>query len=122
MPIFLQTKLLQPSFRSERLKSTLQEFYGHYHDLVDRYFVSVSRYASDIFTLSYIFVTPVKASFLLYNLLYPIPDFYTCVLYIDVLVILSPLIARLLTVYFRPLFFLCLSLTECEFLWIMIYE
>ena len=37
-------------------KNTLSKFYGHHHELIELYDVSVSKLANDIFTESYIVV------------------------------------------------------------------
>ena len=48
--VLLTQKLLQQSYEEDRLKLTLRKFYGHHHDLVDPYDVSLTKLAKDIFT------------------------------------------------------------------------
>ena len=50
--ILLTNKLLKQGFAEERLKSSLRKFYGRHHELVDRYDISISQLATDIFQLS----------------------------------------------------------------------
>ena len=48
----LTIKLLSQVFLRERLESSLRKFFGRYHDLVDRYEISISQMTMDIFRLS----------------------------------------------------------------------
>ena len=48
--VLLTQKLLQQSYEEDRLKLTLRKFYGHHHELVDPYDVSLIKLAKDIFT------------------------------------------------------------------------
>jgi hypothetical protein len=45
-------KLLNQEFLLVKLKSSLRKFYGHHHDLVDRYGISVSQMTTNMFHLS----------------------------------------------------------------------
>jgi hypothetical protein len=45
-------KLLDEGFLLVKLKSTLWQFYGRHHDMVDRYGVSVSQITTDMFHFS----------------------------------------------------------------------
>ena len=45
----LTNKLLEQGYVATRLKSSLQKFYGHHHELVDRYGVSISTMKTDLF-------------------------------------------------------------------------
>jgi hypothetical protein len=45
-------KLLTQGFLLSTLKSSLRKFYGHHHDLVDRYGISVLQMTTDMFHLS----------------------------------------------------------------------
>jgi hypothetical protein len=47
--LLLTRKLL---FLLVKLKSSLRKLYGHHHDLVDRYGISVSQMTTDMFHLS----------------------------------------------------------------------
>jgi hypothetical protein len=53
----LTRKLLNHGFLLVKLKSSLRKFYGHHHDLADRYGISVSQMTTctDMFHLSTIF-------------------------------------------------------------------
>jgi hypothetical protein len=42
-------KLLNQGFLLARLKSSLRQFYGRHHDLVNRYEISVSQMTTGIF-------------------------------------------------------------------------
>ena len=48
--VLLTQKLIQQSYEEDRLKLTLRKFYGHRHQLVDPYDVSLTKLAKDIFT------------------------------------------------------------------------
>lgn len=48
--VLLTQKLIQQSYEEDRLKMTLRKFYGHHHELVDPYDVSLSKLTKDIFT------------------------------------------------------------------------
>jgi hypothetical protein len=50
--LLLTRKLLNQGFLLVKLKSSLRKFYGHHHDLVDRYGISVSQMTKDMFHLS----------------------------------------------------------------------
>jgi hypothetical protein len=50
--LLLTRKLLNQGFLLVKLKSSLRKFYGHHHDLVDRYGLSVSQMTTDMFHLS----------------------------------------------------------------------
>jgi hypothetical protein len=50
--LLLTRKLLNQGFILVKLKSSLRRFYGHHHDLVDRYGISVSQMTTDMFHLS----------------------------------------------------------------------
>jgi hypothetical protein len=50
--LLLTRKLLDQRFVLVKLKSSLRKFYGHHHDLVDRYGISVSQMTTDMFHLS----------------------------------------------------------------------
>ena len=50
--LLLTRKLLDQGFVLVKLKSSLRKFYGHHHDLVDRYGISVSQMTTDMFHLS----------------------------------------------------------------------
>jgi hypothetical protein len=50
--LLLTRKLLDQGFLLVKLKSSLRKFYGHHHDIVDRYGISVSQMPTDIFHLS----------------------------------------------------------------------
>ena len=45
----LTNKLLRQGFVAERLKSSLQKFFGRHHELVDRYETSVAQMRTDLF-------------------------------------------------------------------------
>ena len=45
----LTNKLLKQGFVAQRLKSSLQKFFGRHHELVDRYETSVSQMRTDLF-------------------------------------------------------------------------
>jgi hypothetical protein len=47
----LTRKLLNQGYILVQLKSSLRKIYGHYHDLVDRYGISVSDMTTDMFHL-----------------------------------------------------------------------
>ena len=49
--LLLARKLLNQGFLLVTLKSSLRKCYGHHHDLVDRYGISVSEMITDIFHL-----------------------------------------------------------------------
>ena len=49
----ISRKLLNQGFLLVKLKSSLQKFYGHHHDLVDHYGISVSQMTIDLFHLSW---------------------------------------------------------------------
>ena len=49
-------KLIQQSHEEDRLKMTLRKFYGHHHELVYPYDVSLFKLTKDIFTTCYIVV------------------------------------------------------------------
>ena len=51
--VLLTQKLLQQSYEEDRLKLTFRKFYGHHHQLVDPYDVSLTKLAKDIFTACY---------------------------------------------------------------------
>ena len=44
----LTKNLLKQGYSAPRLKSSLQKFYGHHHDLVDRYEISISQMTIDL--------------------------------------------------------------------------
>ena len=48
----LTRKLLNQGFLLVKLKSSLRQFCGRHHDLVDRYRISVSQKQNDMFHLS----------------------------------------------------------------------
>ena len=50
--LLLTRNLLNQGFLLVKLKSWLRKFYGHHHDLVDRYGISVSQMTKDMFPLS----------------------------------------------------------------------
>jgi hypothetical protein len=50
--LLLTRKLLNQGFLLVKLKSSLRKFYGHHHDFVDRYVISVSQMTTDMFNLS----------------------------------------------------------------------
>jgi len=50
--LLLTRKLLNQGFLLAKLKSSLRKIYGHHHDLVDRYGISVSHMTTDMFHLS----------------------------------------------------------------------
>ena len=50
--LLLTRKLLNQGFLLVKLKSSLRKFYGHHHDLVDRYGIYVSQMTTDMFHLS----------------------------------------------------------------------
>jgi hypothetical protein len=50
--LLLTRKLLNQGFLLVKLKSSLGKCYGHHHDLVDRYGISVSQMTTDMFHLS----------------------------------------------------------------------
>ena len=50
--LLLTRKLLNHEFLMFKLKSSLRMFYGRYHDLVNRYRVSVSQMTTDMLRLS----------------------------------------------------------------------
>jgi hypothetical protein len=56
--LLLARKLLNQGFLSVQLKSWLRKIYGHHHDLVDRYGISVSHMTMDMFHLSSILPDP----------------------------------------------------------------
>jgi hypothetical protein len=47
--LLLTRKLLNQGFLLVKLKSSLRNFYGRHHDLVDRYGISVSKMTTDMF-------------------------------------------------------------------------
>jgi hypothetical protein len=47
--LMLTRKLLNNGLVVVKLKSSLRKFYGHHHDLVDRYGISVSHMTTDMF-------------------------------------------------------------------------
>ena len=50
--LLLTRKLLNQGFLLIKMKSSLRKFYGHRHDLVDRYGIYVSQMTTDMFHLS----------------------------------------------------------------------
>ena len=50
--LLLTSKLLHQGFLLVKLKSSLRKIFGHHHDLVDRYGISVSQIITDVFHLS----------------------------------------------------------------------
>jgi hypothetical protein len=56
--MLLAMTLLNPGFLLAKLKSSLRKFYGHYHELVDFYEISVSQITTDMFHLSFTFPGP----------------------------------------------------------------
>ena len=48
--VLLAQKLLQKNCKDDKFKMTLRKFYGHLHELVDPYDVSLSKVNKDIFT------------------------------------------------------------------------
>ena len=50
--LLLTRKLLNHGFLFVKLKSSLRKFYGHHHDLGNRYRISVSQMTTDMFHLS----------------------------------------------------------------------
>lgn len=52
MSILLTQELFQQSYEEERLKSTLNKFYGDHHKLIDIYDIFVSQPTSDRFSQS----------------------------------------------------------------------
>ena len=50
--LLLTRKLLNQGFLLVKLKSSLREFYGRHHNLVDRYGISVSKMTTDMFHMS----------------------------------------------------------------------
>jgi len=50
--LLLTRKLLNQGFLLIKLKSSLRKFYGHHHDLVDRYGISVPQMTMNMFHLS----------------------------------------------------------------------
>jgi len=50
--LLLTRKILNQGFFLVKLKSSLRKFYGHHHDLVDRYGISVPQMTTDIIHLS----------------------------------------------------------------------
>ena len=50
--LLLTRKLLNQGFLLVNLKSSLRKFYGHNHDMVDRYGISVSQMTTDMFHLT----------------------------------------------------------------------
>ena len=44
--------MLKQEFQMVKLKSSLRKFYGRYHELVDRYGITVSQMISDMFLMS----------------------------------------------------------------------
>ena len=48
----LTSRLLQQGYLSNRLQLSLKKFYGHHHDLVVKYDVSVSQLIADVFATS----------------------------------------------------------------------
>ena len=61
----LTRKLLNNGLVVVKLKSSLRKFYGHHHDLVDRYGVSVSHMTMEMFCLCN--HNPVFSSFMTYH-------------------------------------------------------
>jgi hypothetical protein len=57
--LLLTRKLLNQGFLLVKLKSSLRKLYGHHHDLVDRYKISVSQMTTDMFHLSSTLPDPV---------------------------------------------------------------
>ena len=51
--LLLTRKLLKQGFLLVNLKSSLRKFYGHHHDLVNRYGTSVSQMTTDMLHLSW---------------------------------------------------------------------
>ena len=49
MGLLLTGKLLNQGFLLVKLNSSLRKFYGRHHDLIDRYGISVSQMATDMF-------------------------------------------------------------------------
>jgi hypothetical protein len=50
--ISFREQLLNQGLLLAKLKSSLQKFYGHHYDLVDRYGISVSQMTTDMFHVS----------------------------------------------------------------------
>ena len=50
--LLLKRKLLNQGFLLDKLKSSLQKFYGRHHDVVDRYGISGSQMTTDMFHFS----------------------------------------------------------------------
>ena len=50
--LLLTRKLLNQGFLLVKLKSSLREFYGRHHNLVDRYGIAVSKMTTDMFHMS----------------------------------------------------------------------
>jgi len=50
--LLLTRKLLNKGFLLVKFKSSLRKCYGHHHDLVDRYGISVSQMTTDMLHLS----------------------------------------------------------------------
>jgi hypothetical protein len=48
----LHPMVLNQGFLLVKLKSSLRKFYGHHHDFVDRYVISVSQMTTNMFNLS----------------------------------------------------------------------
>ena len=63
--LLIARKLLNQGFLLVKLKSSLRQFYGRPHDLVDRYEISVSQMTIDMFHLS----QKLPGSFLIHDLL-----------------------------------------------------
>ena len=53
--LLLTRKLLNQEFQMVKLKSSLSKFYGHHHELVDRYGITV--FTNDIGYVSYVITT-----------------------------------------------------------------
>ena len=56
--LLLTRKLLNQGFLFVKLKSSHRKFFGHHHDLVDRYGISVSQMTTNMFHLSQTFPGP----------------------------------------------------------------
>jgi hypothetical protein len=52
-PICWCKKLPKQVYVAPKLKSSLQKFYGHYHDLVDRYEISIPQMTMDLLSFLY---------------------------------------------------------------------
>ena len=48
----LTDKLLKQGYAVNRLRSSLQKFYGRHHELVDKYGATISNMRNDLFPLS----------------------------------------------------------------------